>query len=424
MRYLSPQSSCSPLPGTGIVLSGGGARGAYEAGVLAGIMEVLRPTRPPFDIFSGTSVGALNAAYLAAHAHRPDLDVSGLVSRWQSLDVSRHLRLDLRGVLGFKQQWAKPQSDRDHAGIGYRVHAGSVGRALLSSVAIEELAREAIDWDCLHDHVQAGRVQALIIAALHIATGRTTVFSELAPGQDLAPSKTERCVPVYGPLGPDHILASAAIPLLYPARYVSGDYYCDGGVRFNTPISPAIRAGAERLLVISLLLEDAEMESPDVARVDAYQNPMYLIGKVLNALLLDPLAYDLKVLRRYNDLLDVMQSELQPQDMARVQAALAEQRGSPYRKVDTLVFTPSQDIGMLARMRADRIRASRFSSWLLARTAALGSVWESDLLSFVLFDAEFAAELIRLGRDDAVARAAEIRAFFCGNHGAARDGSP
>ena len=401
-----------PLPGTGVVLSGGGARGAYEAGVLAGIMEVLRPAAAPFDVFSGTSVGAFNAAYLAAHAHEPDMALPGLLSRWQSLEVGRHLKLDLRGVLGFKRQWTR--SGEDQAGVGMRVPAGTVGRTLLSSVALEELACEAIDWQRLHDNVASGRVKALTLAALHIASGRTTVFSELPAGEELAPSMTERCVAVYGPVGPDHVLASAAIPLLYPARYVDGEYYCDGGVRFNTPISPAIRAGAQRLVVISLLLDDGQAETDLPARVDAYQSPVYLIGKVLNALLLDPLAYDLKVLQRYNELLDVLTSQLDADAFERVQSELALRRGSPYRQMPTLVFTPSQDIGLIARRRADRIRASRFSSWLLARTAALGSVWESDLLSFVLFDAEFAAELVRLGRDDAVVRAQEIRAFFCG----------
>jgi NTE family protein len=88
------------------VLSGGGARGAYEAGVIAGIMEILRPKQAPFDVLCGTSVGALNAAYLAAHAHIPDMGAAGLISQWQALDLSRHLRLDMRGLLGWKRDWS------------------------------------------------------------------------------------------------------------------------------------------------------------------------------------------------------------------------------------------------------------------------------------------------------------------------------
>jgi NTE family protein len=389
---------------TGIVLSGGGARGAYEAGVVLGIMDVLEPQAPPFQVLCGTSVGALNATYLAAHAHRADMDAEGLVEQWHSLDVKRHLKLDMRGLLGWK---------RDFTGDGSSLPR-LVGRSLLDAGALEQVVQQHVPWDQLHANVAGGLVRAVIVSALHIATGKTMHFAELAPGTTFVNSRDPRRVLNVGPIAEDHVLASAAIPLLFPARRVGSDFFCDGGVRFNTPIAPAIRCGAERLVVISLLSREAPDTdpTPESQRIQAYNSPIFLIGKVLNALLLDPLRYDLQVLDRFNRLIATLETTLPAEELDAVQRVLSESRGLPYRKIDTLVFRPTRDVGRMARARAGRLQGSRFSSWLLQRTATLGALWESDLLSFILFDAEFAADLIALGRGDALARAPEIRAFF------------
>jgi NTE family protein len=386
------------------VLSGGGARGAYEAGVVMGLMEVLEPDEPPFDVLCGTSVGALNASYLAAHAHLRDMDAAGLAEQWRQLDVQRHLKLDMRGLLGWKRHFTGDEEKMPRL----------VGRSLLDVAAFDEIVREKVPWDALHRNVSEGRVRSLVVSALHIATGRTVTFAELAPGTSVTDTHDARRQLRVGPIDADHVLASSAIPLLFPARRVGHDYFCDGGVRFNTPISPAIRSGAERLVVISLLSQEASKgdPTPHAVRVDAYNSPIFLIGKVLNALLLDPLRYDLQVLDRFNRLIEVLEQVLPPDELEAVQRVLRETRGQPYRKLRMLVFRPTRDVGRLARERAGRLQGSRFSSWLLARTATLGTIWESDLLSFILFDAEFASELIDLGRKDALARADEIRAFF------------
>jgi NTE family protein len=397
---------------TGIVLSGGGARGAYEAGVVAGIMEVLKPKRAPFDVLCGTSVGALNAAYLASHAHVPDMNAPGLISQWQALDLNRHLRFDLRGVLGRKSKLSSlpPMAAGPVAPTGPRY----IGRSMLKTGAIDELVEHAVLWDKLRENVQNGLVRALIVAALHITTGKTTLFAEMTGGATYKSTRDPRRTPLVGPISAEHILASAAIPLLFPARRVGSEYYCDGGVRYNTPIAPAIRAGAERLVVISLLSDSPEEldDTPLERRLAAYESPVFLIGKVLNALLLDPLNYDLQILDRFNRLIDTLEHALSPEEMLRVNQVLEENRGLAYRKVETLVFRPSKDIGRIARARSKKIKSSMFSSWLLARTATLGTFWESDLLSFILFDKDFAHELIELGRDDTVARAADILSFF------------
>ena len=407
----SQRVSAPPPVSTGIVLSGGGARGAYEAGVVAGIMEVLRPRRAPFDVLCGTSVGALNAAYLASHAHLPDMNAAGLISQWQALELNRHLKLDMRGVLGWKRTFSADEPvfpSPTSTGPSY------AGRSLLHTGAIDELVEQAVKWDKLHQNVQSGLVRALIVAALHISSGKTTLFAEMTPAVEFKSGRDPRRTPFVGPIAAEHVLASAAIPLLFPARRVGSDYYCDGGLRYNTPIAPAIRAGAQRLVVISLLSDspDSVGDAPLEQRLQAYRSPIFLVGKLLNALLLDPLNYDLQILDRFNRLLETLEHALTPEEMRRVQHVLEESRGLAYRKVETLVFRPSRDIGRMARERAKSIKSSMFSSWFLARTATLGALWESDLTSFILFDQEFARELVQLGRSDTLRRADEIRRFF------------
>ncbi len=404
---MSDQAIKKTHPTTGLVLSGGGARGAYEAGVVQGMMEVLRPTRPLFDVLTGTSVGALNATFLAAHADLPDMNAPGLSEHWRKLEVSRHLRLDMRGVLGWKRDWGRVEEEDDKL-------PRLAGRSLLDPRALEDIVKDGVPWDRLHDNVAASRVQALIVAALHIATGRTTLFAELAPGAELKAVPDPRRAQVLEKLTADHVLASAAIPLVFPSRRIGQAFFCDGGVRFNTPISPALRAGAKRLVVVSLLSQEVPTTdtTPLEERIQAYNSPVFVIGKVLNALLLDPLRYDLQVLQRLNEIIEVLENVLPPHELRAVQEVITRNRGMPYERVETLVFRPSRDVGKMARVRAGKLQSSRFSSWLIARTATLGALWESDLLSFILFDSEFAEELIQLGRSDALSKAREIEAFF------------
>src|ERR1700755_2123609 len=147
----SQRVSSPPAVSTGIVLSGGGARGAYEAGVVAGIMEVLRPKRAPFDVLCGTSVGALNAAYLASHAHLPDMNAAGLISQWQALDLNRHLRLDLRGLLGVSRNFSVQRPLHKKAEAHMPRYAG---RSLLDTGALEAVVTNAVNWSHLHQNVQ------------------------------------------------------------------------------------------------------------------------------------------------------------------------------------------------------------------------------------------------------------------------------
>ncbi len=399
-----PPRPSAPPTRAGVVLSGGGARGAYEVGVMAGVIDVLglsRTDAPPFRVFTGTSVGAINAAFLAAHVDRGDLNVGGLMAVWRGLRLPVHVRLDPLRLFGLRRlasRWLDP----DH-----------LGPSLLDPDALDAVVANAIPWDRLHANARSGALHALVIAALEVASGRTTLFHETGPECTFRASRDPRRRSWPGPIEAAQVLASSAIPLVFPARRVGDAWFCDGSLRFNTPIAPCIRAGADRLLVVSLQHQRA---APPVAQPESsYPNPLFLLGKVLNALLLDPVAYDLQVLRRFNRMVEVLDETLPPAERARVDAVMAQGRGLPYRRVEPLVFYPSADLGELAARHLQAARPAevgRLGRWLLARASAPGATWEDDLASYILFDGAFAESLMTLGRDDVHARAEEVRRFF------------
>ncbi|HVR21237.1 MAG TPA: patatin-like phospholipase family protein [Polyangiaceae bacterium] len=398
---------------TGLVLSGGGMRGAYEVGVVAGIAEVLRdsPHRAPlFDVFAGTSVGAINASYLASNADEPDHGVARLAETWQSLRLPDHARVRAFGL------WSgalKRRLERVRTGTG-------LGNSLLDTRAIEVVIRRAIDWDKLHRNIASGRVHALVIAALQVVTGRTTIFAEHAPGVSVQPARDERRVTTVERITADHVLASASIPLLFPSRRIGKHYYCDGGLRFNTPIAPAIRAGAEKLVVISVrhsrTTGELEADEHSDQAEAGFLSPLFLVGKLLNALLLDPVAYDLQMMQRLNEMMEVLEEALPAEQLERVQRVFIQHRGAPYRRLETLVFTPSRDLGLLAgnyiRTGLDASDLSSLARYLIERAARDKLHPEADWASYLLFDGGFARELIEVGRRDAHDKAEAIRAFF------------
>jgi len=399
-------------PVVGLVLSGGGARGAYEVGVLAGIAEALGiapDAAPLFQVVAGTSVGAVNGAWTVAHAHRGDHDFGGLADTWGQLDLKEHLRVDLTGLMG----WSNPLRWFRRA----RPETGTIGRSVLDPSGIEALVARAIPFDTLYRNVDRGLVRAFIVAALHVGTGVTTLFTELAPGVVLAPTRHPRRLSRKDRITADHVLASAAIPALFPARRIGRSHFVDGSLRFNTPIAPVLRAGAERIVVISLKHEAYAVPDLEAAAgEEQYPDPLFLVGKLLNALLLDPVSYDLQVLDGLNRVMGVLDETLSPEERRRFDQVLIDSRGTAYRRVPTLAFEPSENISLLAgQYLAAHLhdwKLGLFYEWLLGKAAAKSATWESDLASYLLFDGGWANTLIAMGRRDAHARREEIHEFF------------
>jgi len=350
--------------------------------VVSGLVEVLGA--PRFAFVAGTSVGAINATYLASHSHRGDLGVSRLVELWTTLGIRSHLRLQRRPL-------------RRHA--------------LLDVAPFEEVVRQGVDWRALAANIDARQLQGLFVAALQVETGRTAVFADLAPDARWVPSRDPQRHPVPTRITGEHVLASAAIPGVFPPRKVGHHLYYDGGLRFNTPISPVLRAGAERLVVVSPLFAGREPEVPDRP-----PDPLFLAGKMLHAVLLDPFAYDLQVLERFNQLLEVLDDTLDEAARERFDARCVQLRGTTYRQVEALVFSPSEDLGALAvhylRQHRRRLVRQGLAGALLALASRRLEASGTDLVSYLLFDGGYTRQLVELGRRDVWARAAEVRAFL------------
>lgn len=403
-------------PRFALVMSGGGARGAYEAGVLSYVLDELpqrlgRPVR--FQILTGTSVGAVHACYVAATWGRPDAG-RGLIDIWRSLEVSGVYRLGVTDVVNVPLRLlglARARIAAAEEDIPERL------TGLLDTLPLEQLVRDRIPWDDLRRHVDAGDVE-VAIAATEIRSGKSIVWVDNKQRQVTRWARDPFVIARPAALGPAHALASAAIPFLFPAPRIDGSYYCDGGLRLNTPLAPALRLGADRLLVIGLRHvpapgEEAELAAPREAN---YATLTYLVGKVLNALLLDHVDYDVDRLRLVNGILDKGVKTYGPDFLTRINETVEALRGTSYKVVQNVYIQPSRDLGVIAaECQSQHRNVTGLRSWLTdatVRYAVRGVVAEADLLSYVYFDHCFANHLIELGRADAEARADELLTFF------------
>ena len=395
-----------PDDNRGIVLAGGGMRGAYAAGVIVGLMEVLdmKPDEPaPFNIFAGASIGAINAAFLAGNTHAGDMNTDELRAVWTGVDVSEFLHI-------------RPFS---LAPSLFRAGKADQSRSLLDPAALEQLIASHEGWPQLHKNIRDGLTRALFVAALDASNGQTTIFAELSPDTPYAGTKSPLRRTDIGEIGPEHLLASAALPLLFPPRRIGARLYFDGGLRFNTPISPVLRAGADKLVVVSLASEDEMQPAPPSADEDDTESPglVFLLGKLLNTLIVDPIDHDLMVLERTNAMMDALMHALDDEQMESFQQRVEEHRGARYRKIDTLVLRPTTDLGKIAleylAERGTDFKTDWVSRMVLKRAYEAGEAGaEADWASYILFDGGFAERLIAAGRADTQARADEICAFF------------
>src|SRR3954468_15247512 len=220
-----------------MILSGGGARGAYEVGVLSYIFDHLprlRGAPPRLDILSGTSVGAINACYLAAHLADPVLGMRRLVHLWEDLE--------LRTVLGFgvRQVFSIPRL----------LLGGGEGTGLFDVRPMTDLVQREISWRAVTRCLRRRQLRALSVSTTEVSTGRTVVFMQTSPDSVIPATAPPRTLFRADHIGPQHALASAAIPLLFPPVRIDDELYLDGGLRQNTPIAPALRLGATNIFAI------------------------------------------------------------------------------------------------------------------------------------------------------------------------------
>jgi NTE family protein len=395
-----------------IVLSGGGSRGAYEAGIIRFIREKLPAQlgrQPRIDIITGTSVGAINGAYLAATADTLDRQGRGLCAAWESLHVEQLISQTTSDLLRVgKLFFSKAPPPPKPGNYGYG--------GILDTAGLESFVVQAIPWRRIRPNLLAGHVNSLAVSATRVGTGHTMVFID----SNDPPSEWSRDPFVrhkWAAIGPRHALASAAIPMLFPAVKIGRSFYVDGGLRQNTPMSPAIRLGADRVLVISLryVAPVTEADLFEKEREVAYPKPLFLAGKALNALLLDHTDYDLDRMRRLNAILEAGKNAFGTQFQEVISQELIRLRGAPLRPIQAVHVRPSADIGRLASdfVAKNKIEVrSRIVRRMMHRLAEGESAHEADLLSYLLFDGSFAAALIELGYQDAAKKEEELLLLF------------
>jgi len=398
-RAFGAQSQ-NPRRKLAIILSGGGARGAYEVGVLSYVFEriaKLRGAPPKISILSGTSVGAINACFLAAHMTEPDFGMNRLVRLWTELDMSQVLNF------GVRQAMLLP-----------RVLTGGGGGAGIFDVRpLVKLASREVNWRSISRSLRSGHLQTLSVSATEVRSGRTVVFMQTGPDGALPTTTPPRTVIRADRIGPHHALASAAIPVLFPPVKIGHELYVDGGLRQNTPIAPALRLGATHVFAVGLSRDVRGIQAPPPGQVTA-PGAAFLLGKVLNAFLLDHVQNDFELMQRLNEVLADGTRVYGPDFVEKLTAAARARGGQPYRQVSALAVHPSDDIGRLAaeHVRKGKVRGGALLTRQFLNLLDAGVGPDADLASYLLFDGSFARKLIDMGRSDAEARREELLQFF------------
>ncbi|KIG12418.1 Patatin [Enhygromyxa salina] len=388
-------------------------RGAYQVGVIDGIVELLGRRggagEPLFNSFTGSSIGAINTAYLAANADRADHRIDGLVRLWNNLDATQVLRLSPSSLL-----WGWPRLRVPCRRQDVTITSGYIGRSLFDPRPVQALLAREIDWDRLHANVRSSLVEAVMIGAHDIQEGRSTMFAELAAGVQLR-SYPHPVRTLLERITLERVQASTALPFMFPAQAIGGRYYMDSGLSLATPVLPALRVDADRVVLISL--HEQDRLEPQAAL--EYPSVIYLIGQICASLLLDPDLSSLQTLLQTNRVFTALAKTIDPPQMVDVVQEFAAHQVLPYRPIPTLVFRPSENIALLtAAFIREELAGDRLGLVWRALLRGAGNedvVGHQALLASILFlDGRLATRLIDLGRRDAYAARDQIVSFFAG----------
>jgi NTE family protein len=376
----------------GLVLTGGGARSAYQVGAVRAIARMFRGPASPFDVISGISAGAINSIALASGAEGFQGAAEALAKTWLALTPERVYRTGALGLARIGTRWILDLS----AG-------GLFGRSrinyLLDPAPLRELLAREVPLGRMRRHLRSGLLRGVAVSATSYHTAAGVTFFE--GHQSIAPWTRATRVGVRARLTLDHVMASAAIPVFFPPVRIGPTFYGDGCVRMNYPMSPAVHLGADRILAISVrfLRQPGETVREESADRTDRMPVSEIAGVLLNSVFLDSLDSDYERLERMNRTLALVPRERLSRGEAEV------------RIIPALVLRPSQDLARLARDEYGRFPA--MLRYLLRGIGATGNTGE-DLLSYLAFEPVYIQRVMELGFADAMARRAEIEAFLQG----------
>lgn len=367
-----------------LVLTGGGARAAYQVGVLTAVNEIRgRKRGNPFPIICGTSAGGINAAALAIFSDDFARAVRKMRWIWRNFHVEQVYKSDARALFMTGLRWGAALA------FGWLVKQNP--RALLDNSPLRALLTKVFDFNAIEHAIAAGNLYALSISASGYASGENLAFFQGVP--ELRSWRRAQRIGMRTSIGVEHLMATSAIPFLFPAVKLQREFFGDGSMRQLAPISPAIHLGASRILVIGSGRLQEEVRS----REQGYPSPAQIAGHALSSIFLDGLTVDLERIERINQTLNAF-SEAQRQEA-----------GVRLRPIETLVITPSE--------RLDTIAGNHFSDLPLTLRSLLGGVGAkrtegSAMLSYLLFEPGFTRTLIDLGYQDTISRRDEVKSFL------------
>ncbi len=374
---------------TALVLPGGGARGAFQVGVLKAIAELVpRGTVNPFGIISGTSAGAINSVVLAAKARRFRVATAELERVWRNFRCHHVYRTDNVAMLKSSLRW-----------LGAFVTGGTLVRmpkSLLDNSPLRALLGRNVRFPRIEHGIEKGWLDAVSVTAAGYSSARSTSFFE-ASGNHAEWSRTRRAG-VRSQLNLDHLMASIAVPMIFPPVRIGNEYFGDGAMRQATPLSPAVHLGADRILVVGVRNEIADVAGESGTPVP-YPSFAEIAGYTLDTLFMDGLYSDLERLSRINQLIDTVPTEHRGPKLSRM------------RPIDTMVIVPSEDLRLLAQRHREALPvALRTLLWGISGRGR----GEGRLLSYLMFEQAYTRELIELGYRDAMRVRDQLQDFITG----------